>query len=70
MQKELRVIMFSKDITQKALAKEIGISETSLMRKMRGYIDFTYTEVYDICRVLGIDNPLEVFKPKKKNEMR
>ncbi len=64
MQKALRVLMFSKDITQKELAKEIGISERCMVRRMRGEAEFTFTEVYNICRVLGIENPLDVFVAK------
>ena len=45
MQKKLRVIMFSKDVTQKALAKEIGISETSLMRDIARLFNCTVDEL-------------------------
>lgn len=70
MQTKLKAILFEKKITQKELARRSDICERGMTDKMRGKLDFTYTEVYNICRVLGIENPLEVFEPKKKNEMR
>ncbi len=66
MQTKLKAILFEKKITQKSLAKAIGIDEHSMCDKMHGRIDFTFTEVRNICRELGIKNPLEVFLPKKK----
>ncbi len=66
MQTKLKAILFEQGISQKNLAKEIGMTEHSMCDKMHGRIDFTYTEVYNICRILGIKNPLEVFEPKAK----
>ena len=68
MQTKLKAILFEKKITQKALAKTIGIDEHSMCDKMHGRIDFTFTEVYNICRVLGIENPLDVFEAKKERD--
>ena len=70
MQTNLKAILFEKKMTQKELGKLVGISERGITDKIRGKVDFTYTEVYNICRVLDVNNPLEVFEPKKKNEMR
>ena len=69
MQTKLKAILFERKVTQKELGKLVGISERGMTDKMRGKVEFTYTEVYLICRELGIDNPLEVFEPKKKNEL-
>lgn len=69
-QAKLKTILCEQGVSQKNLAKEIGITERGMSDKIRGKIDFNYTEVYNICRVLGINNPLEVFEPKKKSEMR
>ena len=66
MQTKLKAILFEKKITQKALALRVGIYERGMTDKMRGKIDFTYTEVYNICRELGIKNPLEVFHHQKE----
>lgn len=65
MQTKLKAILFERKVTQKELGKLVGISERGITDKIRSKVDFTYTEVYNICRVLGIENPLEVFEPKK-----
>lgn len=52
-------------LTQKELAKRIGISAHSLCNKFGGKVPFTYREVITICDVLGIDNPREFFKNEK-----
>ncbi len=48
-------------MTQSELAKAIGISENSLSRKMQGKRDFRLVEVVEICDVLNIENPKEIF---------
>ena len=53
--------MAEKQITQGALAAEIGISENSLSRKMLGKREFRLSEVISICEVLDIDNPKDIF---------
>lgn len=68
MQTKLKEILFEKKITQKELAKAIGMTEHSMSNKINGLTEFTYTEVYQVCNVLCITNPLEVFKAKRKGE--
>jgi DNA-binding Xre family transcriptional regulator len=53
--------MAEKQITQGLLAKEIGISENSLSRKLLGKREFRLSEAVAICKVLEIDNPKEIF---------
>ncbi len=53
--------MAEKQITQGALAAEIGISENSLSRKMLGKREFRLSEVISICEVLDIDNSTDIF---------
>ena len=65
MQGKLKSILYDRRISQKKLAAACGMTERSLSNKMRGEVDFTYTEVYNICAYIGIVNPLEVFEPKK-----
>lgn len=48
-------------MTQSELAKAIGISENSLSRKIQGKRDFRLIEVVEICNVLNIGNPKEIF---------
>lgn len=64
-QNKLKSILAEKKMTIKALAKECGIKEGTLYKKMSGVMDFTYTEVYEICKALGIENPVEVFIAKE-----
>ena len=66
MQTKLKAILFEKKMTQKALAKAIGMPEHSMSNKINGLTEFTFTEVYNICRELSIANPLDVFESKKK----
>ena len=70
MQGKLKGLLYEKRMTQRQLAKEIGISEKTIGLKMSGECEFTLSEVYKICRVLGIENPLDVFVCQEKNEMR
>lgn len=51
-------IMAEQDITQAKLAKEIGISKNTLNAKLRLKRPFTSTEIYKICDVLHISDPL------------
>lgn len=57
----LRGKMAEKQITQGALAAEIGISENSLSRKLLGKREFRLSEIISICKVLDIDNPKDIF---------
>ena len=41
-------------ISQEALAKEIGISQTSLNRKLNGHAQFVFEEINRICIALDI----------------
>lgn len=63
--------MFSKKEFMKALRKasmsteelaiKIGIGVATLYRKMSGESDFYREEIYKICKVLRIDNPMPIF---------
>ena len=74
MQAKLKAILKERHISQRNLAKETGITGHTMTNKMHGYSEFTFTEVYKICCVLGIENPLEVFIPREdvnfKNETK
>lgn len=63
--KLLRVALAKKEMTQGQLAKNIGISQNSMSRKIRGKREFTISEADKICTVLEIDDPNEIFLPKK-----
>lgn len=57
----LRSEMVKCGMTQKELAKSIGISENSLSRKMTGKREFTLKEATAICAVLHICDPANIF---------
>lgn len=63
-QKRLRSLMIEKQVHVKELSRETGINLGTLYKKMQGLSDFTFSEVYEISRALGIENPLEVFTPE------
>lgn len=66
MQAKLRVIILERGMTQKQLAELLGITPRSFSRKMLFQVEFTYSEVYKLCEILDIKNPLDVFEPKKR----
>ena len=57
----LKAKIAEKGETQKSVAKAIGISENSLSRKMNGLREFRLCEVFNLCTVLDIDNPRDIF---------
>ena len=59
-----------KGISQRELARRIGIAPETLNRKLKGKEELRYWEVARICAELDIDNPLPLFETKKLSEMR
>ena len=53
----LRGIMAEQRITQRDLAKSIGIAENSLSNKLNGRYAFNTDEAIKICDVLNISDP-------------
>lgn len=64
-QAKLRGILAERGISQKAVAKAIGMNENYFSDRMTGDVDFRWSEVVKICRLLEIDDPLKVFEPKE-----
>ena len=58
---KLMGLMREKKISQETLAKGMGISITTLSKKLHGKVDFTTKEVFLAMKVLGIDNPMSYF---------
>lgn len=58
--KELRAAMVRKGYTQQALARELGISEQTLTRKIKKGV-FGTDEAQKITIVLEIPNPARIF---------
>lgn len=48
--------MTEKGYSQKAMAKELGITENSFSNKIKGRSSFTSLEVISMCEKLGISN--------------
>jgi DNA-binding phage protein len=53
--------MVLKGMTGKELAVKLGISETTLYRKMANDGDFSRKEIDDIMAILSIDDPVAIF---------
>lgn len=53
----LRGIMAERQCTQRALAKGIGVSESTLTNKMNGKYSFNIDEAIKICEFLHIEDP-------------
>ncbi|MBQ7075647.1 MAG: DUF739 family protein [Clostridia bacterium] len=54
--------------TQDNFASALGISATSLSKKLNGVTDFTQKEMVRSCELLGISNVEEYFFCKKVKE--
>ena len=65
-QAKLRGILAERGISQKAVAKAIGMNVNYFSDRMTGDVDFRWSEVVKICRLLEIENPLKVFEPKEQ----
>lgn len=44
----------AKGMTQSDVAQKIGVSVTTINKKLNGHTDFTQTEICDLCRILAI----------------
>lgn len=63
-QTKLKLLLYERGISIKRLAETTGIAQVTMYKKIHGDVDFTYTEVYLICKALDICNPFDVFAPK------
>lgn len=59
--KLLRAKILENGYTQELLAKELGISTTSLNYKINNKRPFSSTEMFKICDILKIENPKDYF---------
>lgn len=57
---KLKALFVEKNITQQEIAKELGITETTMSRKMKKGI-FDSDEMYKMIEILEIENPSEIF---------
>ena len=63
--KQLRILMLNKGITQKMLAEHLGIHHQTINDKICGIRPFTWDEVVKISEILGIENPIGVIETKE-----
>ena len=61
---KLREAINARGLKQKYIAEKIGISETTLYRKMSDDGDFSRTEIKKIMTVLDIADPVPIFLQK------
>ncbi len=57
---KLKALFVEKNITQQEIAKELGITETTMSRKMKKGV-FDSDEMYKMIEILEIENPSEIF---------
>ena len=65
--KPLIYALDAKNVNRSKLADALGITRSTLWRKLQGERAFTWWEVAAICRWLGCKNPLELFPAKKED---
>lgn len=53
--KSLKAKMFEKEVDQKWLAQKMGVGPHTIGNRMNGRTDWTLTEIYQVCDLLGID---------------
>lgn len=58
--KKIKGKMAELGMTQGKLAEMLGISNSSMGRKLKGETEFTLSEALDMCSALGFDLP-EIF---------
>ncbi|HZK55702.1 MAG TPA: helix-turn-helix transcriptional regulator [Desulfosporosinus sp.] len=60
---KLKGLLAEMDLTQKCLAELLGLSPATINQKINGSLEFTYTEVENICDKLNVST--EVLRCKK-----
>jgi len=57
---KLRGMLVEKQIPQYELAKRLGVSEKTMSGRMNGLLDFSWSEIVKICKILDIENPIGI----------
>ena len=63
---KLKALFVEKNLTQQNVANYLGITETTMSRKMQKGV-FDSEEIYKMIRLLDIKNPTEIFFAEKVN---
>jgi transcriptional regulator with XRE-family HTH domain len=56
---EIRAALGRRNMRQRALAKRMGVSEQYICRRMRGYVDFSLSDLQHIARILDVSLNVE-----------
>ena len=59
--KALKELMYSLGVTQRELARQLGLSEQAMNSKINSRTSFTVPEIEKTCAALNIDNPTPYF---------
>lgn len=60
---KLKGILAERGLTQKDIASLLCLSPVTVNQKINGTLDFTYSEVEEICNFLSVSS--EIFRTKK-----
>lgn len=63
----LKAKMVENGLTQRSLARDMGISKNTMNLKINGISPFTVDELQKMCALLGLESPEEkcaIFLPK------
>lgn len=60
---KLKGILAERSLTQKYLAELLNLNPVTVNQKINGTLEFTYTEVENICDDLGVST--EIFRRQK-----
>ena len=52
--RDLRILLFAKDITHEYIAERWGVSHTYISNRVNGKIEFSSLEKEDLCKLLEI----------------
>jgi DNA-binding XRE family transcriptional regulator len=53
--KSLHLVMWQRGITQEWLARELGVNQSTMSRKIKGRAPWTLAEVYIVARALDLN---------------
>lgn len=62
---KLRSVMKEKQISVQELAVFIGVSVSTLYKRLAGKTEFTKREIESICKIFHISSPEHIFFTKK-----
>ncbi|MBE6722929.1 MAG: helix-turn-helix transcriptional regulator [Ruminococcaceae bacterium] len=61
--RKLQDTLKERNMTQNELAKLIGVSKSTMSRKVSGESELSVSQAFKMCHVLNIDNPQNIFLP-------